>query len=92
MARNALLAILVWLAVAFLPTFLLSNYHIFQVTLALAYSIALLGLNMLTGYNGQIALGKTFQWPGRRLHQVGEAQRPVVDVKANMNSHDHVRR
>jgi branched-chain amino acid transport system permease protein len=37
--------------------FLLSNYHIFQVTLALAYAIALLGLNMLTGYNGQISLG-----------------------------------
>jgi branched-chain amino acid transport system permease protein len=43
-------------AACFVP-FLLSNYHIFQVTLALAYSIALLGLNMLTGYNGQISLG-----------------------------------
>jgi branched-chain amino acid transport system permease protein len=40
-----------------LVPFLLSNYHIFQVTLALAYAIALLGLNMLTGYNGQISLG-----------------------------------
>ncbi len=29
----------------------------FQLTLALAYAIALLGLNMLTGYNGQISLG-----------------------------------
>jgi branched-chain amino acid transport system permease protein len=37
--------------------FLLSNYRIFQVTLALAYSIAVLGLNVLTGYNGQISLG-----------------------------------
>jgi branched-chain amino acid transport system permease protein len=37
--------------------FLLSNYRIFQVTLALAYSIAVLGLNILTGYNGQISLG-----------------------------------
>jgi len=45
------------LAAACLLPFLLSNYHIFQVTLALAYSIALLGLNMLTGYNGQISLG-----------------------------------
>ena len=42
---------------ACLVPFLLSNYHIFQVTLALAYSIALLGLNILTGYNGQISLG-----------------------------------
>lgn len=37
--------------------FLLGNYRVFQLTLALAYSIALLGLNMLTGYNGQISLG-----------------------------------
>ena len=33
------------------------NYRVFQLTLVLAYSIALLGLNMLTGYNGQISLG-----------------------------------
>jgi branched-chain amino acid transport system permease protein len=39
-----------------LPLFL-SNYHVFQLTLALAYSIAVLGLNLLTGYNGQISLG-----------------------------------
>ena len=44
-------------ALSCLVPFLLSNYHIFQVTLALAYAIALLGLNMLTGYNGQISLG-----------------------------------
>jgi len=44
-------------AASCLVPFLLSNYHIFQVTLALAYSIALLGLNILTGYNGQISLG-----------------------------------
>jgi branched-chain amino acid transport system permease protein len=37
--------------------FVLSNYTVFQLTLALVYSIALLGLNMLTGYNGQISLG-----------------------------------
>jgi branched-chain amino acid transport system permease protein len=52
-----LIAIAALIAVACLVPFLLSNYHIFQVTLALAYSIALLGLNMLTGYNGQISLG-----------------------------------
>ena len=37
--------------------FVLGNYRVFQLTLALAYAIALLGLNMLTGYNGQISLG-----------------------------------
>ncbi len=41
---------------AVLP-FFLSNYHVFQLTLVLVYAIALLGLNMLTGYNGQISLG-----------------------------------
>jgi branched-chain amino acid transport system permease protein len=35
----------------------LSNYQTFQLTLALIYAIALLGLNILTGYNGQISLG-----------------------------------
>src|SRR5499427_1628192 len=37
--------------------FALSDYQIFQMTLIVANSVALLGLNMLTGYNGQISLG-----------------------------------
>ena len=37
--------------------FLLSNFSVFQLTLVLAYAVVLLGLNMLTGYNGQISLG-----------------------------------
>ncbi len=53
--RLAGLAALVLLAVA-LP-FVLSNYRTFQLTLVLVYAIALLGLNILTGYNGQISLG-----------------------------------
>ena len=57
MARNALLAILVWLAVALLPTFLLSDYHLFQLTMVVVYAIAILGLAILTGFNGQISLG-----------------------------------
>jgi branched-chain amino acid transport system permease protein len=44
------------LAVCALP-FLVSNYRTFQLTLVLVYAIALLGLNILTGYNGQISLG-----------------------------------
>ncbi len=44
------------LLVCALP-FLVSNYHTFQLTLVLVYAIALLGLNILTGYNGQISLG-----------------------------------
>jgi branched-chain amino acid transport system permease protein len=44
-------------AVACVLPFLVSNYRTFQLTLVLVYAIALLGLNILTGYNGQISLG-----------------------------------
>ncbi|HKU40034.1 MAG TPA: branched-chain amino acid ABC transporter permease [Polyangiales bacterium] len=44
------------LLLAFIP-FALSDYQVFQLTLILANSIALMGLNLLTGYNGQISLG-----------------------------------
>ena len=44
-------------AVALTLPFALSNFRVFQVTLVLVYAIALLGLNILTGYNGQISLG-----------------------------------
>jgi branched-chain amino acid transport system permease protein len=37
--------------------FLLSNFRLFQFTLVFVNAIALLGLNILTGYNGQISLG-----------------------------------
>src|SRR5664279_2272415 len=45
------------LVVALVLPFVLGNYHVFQLTLVLVYAIALLGLNMLTGFNGQISLG-----------------------------------
>ena len=51
------LGVVALVAVAALLPAGLSNYHVFQLTLALAYAIAVLGLNMLTGYNGQISLG-----------------------------------
>ncbi|HEX3973078.1 MAG TPA: branched-chain amino acid ABC transporter permease [Stellaceae bacterium] len=37
--------------------FVLSDYHTFQATQVIVYAIALLGLNLLIGYNGQISLG-----------------------------------
>ena len=49
------LVVLVMGAVA-LP-FLVSNYRVFQLNMVLVYAIVLLGLNILTGYNGQISLG-----------------------------------
>jgi branched-chain amino acid transport system permease protein len=43
-------------AAAGLP-FALSTYHVFELTMVMIYAIAVLGLNILTGYNGQISLG-----------------------------------
>jgi branched-chain amino acid transport system permease protein len=57
MSKRAVIALAVVLAIACVLPFVVSNYRTFQLTLALIYSIALLGLNMLTGYNGQISLG-----------------------------------
>lgn len=44
------------LALALIP-FGISDYWVFQLTIIIAHSIALLGLNLLTGFNGQISLG-----------------------------------
>jgi branched-chain amino acid transport system permease protein len=49
-------AVVLVLAACALP-FVSSNYRVFQYTMVLIYAIALLGLNILTGYNGQISLG-----------------------------------
>ena len=53
--------VLIWgalllLALLVLP-FLVKNYRVFQFNLVLVYAIAILGLNILTGFNGQISLG-----------------------------------
>lgn len=45
------------LALACLLPLALSDFRLFQLTQAMVYAIALLGLNILTGYNGQISLG-----------------------------------
>lgn len=37
--------------------FFASNYHLFQMTMVASYAIALLGLNLIVGYNGQFSLG-----------------------------------
>lgn len=52
-----------WLLVAvaavvlLLLPFLFKNYRVFQFNLVIVYAVAVLGLNLLTGYNGQISLG-----------------------------------
>ncbi len=57
MSRRQMIVVAVVLLAACVLPFVVSNYRTFQFTLALVYAIALLGLNMLTGYNGQISLG-----------------------------------
>ncbi|MFL6694917.1 MAG: branched-chain amino acid ABC transporter permease [Ramlibacter sp.] len=57
LSRQQFAGLALLLVIACALPFLLGNYRVFQLTLALAYAIALLGLNMLTGYNGQISLG-----------------------------------
>jgi branched-chain amino acid transport system permease protein len=45
------------LFLALLLPFVLKSFLIFQLTLALIYAVAILGLNLLTGFNGQFSLG-----------------------------------
>ena len=45
------------LAVALVLPFTLTNFRLFQFSQVFIYAIALLGLNILTGFNGQISLG-----------------------------------
>jgi branched-chain amino acid transport system permease protein len=53
--RIALLSALV--LVAILIPFLFTPYRVGQFTLVLVYAVAVLGLNLLVGYSGQISLG-----------------------------------
>ena len=45
------------LVAATLMPFVMSSYRLFQFSLAYIYAMAIFGLNLLTGYNGQISLG-----------------------------------
>jgi branched-chain amino acid transport system permease protein len=56
-ARRPTAVVLTLAALAATLPFFLSSYHTFQFTQVIVYAIALLGLNLLTGYNGQISLG-----------------------------------
>lgn len=55
--RTGALLPLVVVAIACALPFVVSDYRTFQLTMVLVYAIALLGLNILTGFNGQISLG-----------------------------------
>src|SRR5579862_5256128 len=47
---------IVLLAAILLPL-VISDFRVFQATLVLSYAIAILGLNILTGFNGQLSVG-----------------------------------
>ncbi len=48
---------LVLLGAACILPFVTRNFQIFQFTLVIIYAIAIMGLNLLTGFNGQFSLG-----------------------------------
>lgn len=54
--RKSLGIVLLVLAAACFP-FIAPSYQTFQFTLVLTYAIAILGLNLVMGYNGQISIG-----------------------------------
>jgi branched-chain amino acid transport system permease protein len=47
----------VLLGAAAAAAFLASGYQLFQLTMVIAYAMAILGLNLVSGYNGQVSLG-----------------------------------
>jgi branched-chain amino acid transport system permease protein len=55
--RSFWLFVILVLLAAIGPVIGLSDYHLFQLTMVLVYAIAILGLALLTGFNGQISLG-----------------------------------
>jgi branched-chain amino acid transport system permease protein len=56
MRTSWLIAVFVVLLAA-IPTATFSGYHLFQMTMVVVYALAILGLAILTGINGQISLG-----------------------------------
>ncbi len=55
--RRTLTWVAILVAIACVLPFVITNFRVFQFTQVLVFAIALLGLNILTGYNGQFSLG-----------------------------------
>jgi branched-chain amino acid transport system permease protein len=55
--RSGLPWIVALTVVAVALAFVAKGYILFQATMVLTYAVALVGLNLVTGYNGQISLG-----------------------------------
>jgi branched-chain amino acid transport system permease protein len=54
---SASMIFLVCLAVLIALPFALKSFVVFQLTMVMIYAIAIMGLNLLTGFNGQFSLG-----------------------------------
>ncbi|HVJ51372.1 MAG TPA: branched-chain amino acid ABC transporter permease [Aliidongia sp.] len=54
--RRVVIAVGTLVILAILPI-VLHSFFVFQVTMVLIYAIAIIGLNLLTGFNGQLSLG-----------------------------------
>ncbi len=52
-----MMLLLIGIALALFLPLVVANFAVFQMTQVLVYAIAVLGLNLLTGYNGQFSLG-----------------------------------
>jgi len=55
--RVAVVCVPIVALLAIALAFIAEGYQLFQATMVLAYAVSLVGLNLLTGYNGQISLG-----------------------------------
>jgi branched-chain amino acid transport system permease protein len=55
--RQRILLVLCGLGLVVAPLFVLESFHLFQLTMAVIMALAVLGLNIVSGYNGQISLG-----------------------------------
>ena len=55
--QRHLFPVVLLIAIACALPFVLPSYAVFEATLVITYAVALLGLNLLTGFNGQISLG-----------------------------------
>jgi branched-chain amino acid transport system permease protein len=55
--RASWIVLLLVAVAAVVPVVRFTDYHLFQLTMVVVYAIAILGLSLLTGFNGQISLG-----------------------------------
>ncbi|MSP01771.1 MAG: branched-chain amino acid ABC transporter permease [Acetobacteraceae bacterium] len=55
--RNSWFVTIFVVSLAIYPTAIFSDYHLFQSTMVVVYAVAILGMAILVGFNGQISLG-----------------------------------